>query len=229
MPDVYVRDSTDAHRWFEGHAWVMAGGSCLTGRHLPMENDMRSRLWLAAAAVALASCGPAVRVSTSVAPQARFEGLGRFRVLTPPTRRDGRRLPNDPMLVNSIMNEAMRSNIVDAFKSRGYALDPSHPDFNVAYYASARERLDVTTWDYGYPTRWGGWYPRPAYAVRPFTEGTVIIDVIDSKSNELLWRGRGVSRVSDDPEEYQKNLREAVTAIIGKFPMISPPHIAAAR
>jgi hypothetical protein len=189
---------------------------------------MRSNLWLAAAAVALASCGPAVRVSTTVAPNARFEHLGRFRVLTPPNRPDGRRLPNDPMLVNSITNEAMRSTIVDAFKSRGYALDPGNPDFNVAYYASARERLDVTMWDYGYPGRWGGWGPRPMYATaRPFTEGTVIIDVIDSKSNDLLWRGRGVSAVSDDPEEFQKSLREAVNAIIKKFPVISPPHVVA--
>lgn len=190
---------------------------------------MRSKLWLAAAAVALASCGPAVRVSTTVAPKVRFEGLGRFRVLTPPTRRDGQRRPNDPMLVNSITNEALRSTIVDAFMSRGYALDPGNPDFNVAYYASARERLDVMMFDYGYPTRWGGWYPRPGYAVEPFTEGTVIIDVIDSKNNELLWRGRGVSTVSDDPGEFQKNLREAVTAIVRKFPKSSAPHIAAAR
>lgn len=191
---------------------------------------MRSKLWLAAAAVALASCGPSVRVNTTVAPNARFESLGRFRVLTPPIRRDGRRLPNDPMLVNSITNEALRSTIVDAFTSRGYALDPRNPDFNVAYYASARERLDVTMWDYGYPGRWGGWGPRPTYTTaRPFTEGTVIIDVIDSRNNELLWRGRGVSRVSDEPGEFQNDLREAVSAIIGKFPMMSPPHIATAR
>jgi hypothetical protein len=182
---------------------------------------MKSRLVLLAGAAALVSCGSGIRVRTEVAPQASFAGLARFRVLTPPVRRDGRRAPDDPMLVSSITNRALHADIEQAFRSRGYTLDPRNPDFNVAYYASAREKLDVTMWDYGYPPRWGGWGRRPAYIARPFTEGTLIVDVVDARTSELLWRGRAVAVVSDDPIEFHKDLRSAANEIVKKFPMMT--------
>jgi hypothetical protein len=46
----------------------------------------------------------------------------------------------------------------------------------------------------------------------------VVIDVIDARSNELVWRGRGVARTTDDPVEFQRNLREAVQAVVKRFP-----------
>ncbi|MFI5280813.1 MAG: DUF4136 domain-containing protein [Gemmatimonadales bacterium] len=189
---------------------------------------MKTRFWLAAVtAMTVTACGPSIRVTTTVAPDASFTELRKFRILTPPARRDGRRIPNDPMLVNSITNQALLTNITDAFIGRGYALDPAAPDFTIAYYASARERLDVTQWNYGYPGRWDGWHPSGAVmSAVPYTEGTVIIDVINPKNNELLWRGRGQSVTSTDPAEFQKDLRDAVQAIVRKFPA-AVTHIAA--
>jgi Domain of unknown function (DUF4136) len=180
---------------------------------------MRARLWLAvASAVALSGCGPDIRVSTDVAPNATFATLHSFHVMTPPARRTGLAAPTDPMLMNSISNKVLRTSIEAAFASRGYASETGSADFDVAYYASARERLDVSLWDYGYPGRWGGWYPRPEYIAAPYTQGTVIVDVIDPKTKELLWRGRGVAATSDDPGEFQRNLASTVKAIVAEFP-----------
>lgn len=182
---------------------------------------MKSRLVLLAGVVAVVSCGSGIRVRTTIAPTASFTGLTRFRVLAPPTRRDGRRSPDDPMLVSSISNRILHADLEQAFRSRGYTLDPRNPDFNVAYYASAREKLDVTMWNYGYSPRWGGWGRRPAYMARPFTEGTLIVDVVDAKTSELLWRGRATAEVSDDPIEFQKDLRAVAQEIVKKFPATS--------
>jgi hypothetical protein len=173
-------------------------------------------------ATALVACGPSVRVTTMAAPDTRVGQFRTFRVLTPPPRRDGRREPGDPMLVNSISNQALQSNIADAFIARGYILDPIAPSFTVAYYASARERLDLSLWDYGYRGRWGGFRnmdPIPVY----YTEGTVVIDVIDAVTNDLVWRGRGTERTTDDPGAYQKSQRDAVAAIVRKFPEARHP------
>ena len=159
---------------------------------------MNGRLLLSAAVASLVACGSSVRVSTSVAPNATFSTLHTFRIMTPPPRRGGRAVANDPMLDNSITNRSLRTDLTNSFQSRGYEMDATNPDFSVAYYASTREKLDVTAWDYGYPGRWGGWRGRPEYEVVPFTEGTVIVDVIDVRSHKLLWRGQGVRVVSDD-------------------------------
>lgn len=182
------------------------------------------RLVVAAAVLAMAAgsagCGAGIRVTTQVAPGVNFLEFRTFRILTPPPRRDGRRAPDDLMLVTSITNQALRTSLADAFLARGYALDDVAPTFTVAYYASSREKLDIDLWDYGYRGRWwGAWrMPGPVSATTYYTEGTVVVDVIDARTNELVWRGRGVARTSDDPGAFQRNLRDAVQAVVRKFP-----------
>jgi hypothetical protein len=181
---------------------------------------MKKRMLFAAlVAAAITACGPSIHVTTTAAPTASFSQLHRFRVMTPPARSMGVSSPDDPMLVNSMTNQALHSSVVDAFTSRGYIQDSQAPDFTIAYYASARERLNVEYWDYGYPRRWGPWYRGDVAEVVPYTEGTVIIDVVNPQTKELIWRGRGQATTSNDPREFQKNLREAVAAIVKKFPM----------
>jgi hypothetical protein len=83
------------------------------------------------------------------------------------------------MISNSIANRALRTRIQKAFEDGGYALDERNPDFAVAFYATAREKLDATLWDYGYPFT-PGWppYPRQVQTITQYTEGSVIIDVV---------------------------------------------------
>jgi hypothetical protein len=187
-----------------------------------------------AAALALAACGSAVRVSTAVSPDASLSGLHTFRVQpTPKPSIATAQSTSDPMLVNSISNRALRADLQQGFEKLGYAVNDSTPDFCVAYYASTKQQLDITTWDYGYSLRprwWRGWgagYGRglgPRYGaafdptVTQFTQGTVIVDVFDTKNKELLWRGQGVAAVSDNQQQYQQELQKTVIAILAKFP-----------
>jgi hypothetical protein len=153
-----------------------------------------------------------------------------FRMLDGPARRDGRPVTgvDDPMINNSIANSALRARIVQAFHTRGYAFDEMNPDFAVAFYATAREKLDITMWDYGYPFR-PGWprYSRPVQTLTQYTEGSVIIDVIDPRTRDLLWRGEGKATLSNDLSEDLKRLGKAAEAIIAKFPQATRPVVAA--
>ena len=54
--------------------------------------------------------------------------------------------------------------------------------------------------------------------VQEYTQGSLIVDVIDPTTQELIWRGQGVAVVSSDPAAYGKDLAQSVTAILKKFP-----------
>ena len=54
--------------------------------------------------------------------------------------------------------------------------------------------------------------------VTQYTQGTVIVDVINPTTKELLWRGQGVAAVSDNEAQYEQDLWKTVTAILDKFP-----------
>ena len=185
----------------------------------------------AAISIALAACA-SVDVRTVTSPDANLGALHTFRVLpNPKPRSPSAASANDPMLVNSITNRALRADVIRGFEDRGYAIS-DHPDFAVAYYASTKDKLDVTYWDYGYsfyPGWWqGGWGPGPYATVTPYTQGTVILDVIDPNTKELLWRGQGVARVSDDEAQYEQELWKTVTAILDKFPQQQPVSVSSA-
>jgi hypothetical protein len=171
-------------------------------------------------ALTTSACASSVNVRTQVAPDASFAGRRTFSILPVPPRSvdAASAASDDPMLANSITNRALVDDLTRAFEARGYVLSTTNPDFTVAYYASTRERLDINTWNYGYS--WRRW-PRRYVDVTEYTEGTVIVDVIEPSTKELLWRGQGVSAVSDDPAIYTRELDKTVTAILNKFPQAS--------
>lgn len=203
---------------------------------------MRSILSCSAAlALATAACasGGGVKVSTTAAPEANLTMLHTFRVLETPQRRaDAPALPpNDPMLDNSITNRQLRADLVQRLQQKGYTMDAANPDFLVAFYAGTREKMDTTYWNPGFGWRYGyrgfgfrgsrfrsawPWYgyasPYPAMEVSSYTQGAVIVDVIDPRTMELVWRGQGVATVSDNPTKYAQELDKSVGAILDKFP-----------
>jgi hypothetical protein len=185
-------------------------------------------------ALAALGCAGSYHVRTITAPEAGIAGLHAFRVLPVPPPRDGRDRAGayDPMVNNSIANRALRERITQEFQGRGYVVDERTPDFAVAVYASARERLDVTLWDYGYPywPRWG-WGARVPYRERvtEYVEGTVVVDVVRAGTRELLWRGSGSTELTEDPGRDVAELQRVAEAIVKKFPQAVPRPVTAGR
>jgi hypothetical protein len=211
---------------------------------------MRSTILLgaviAAATITGCSSGGGIQVRTSADPDANLAGLHSFYVLTAPAH-SANAAPlsaNDPMLDNSITNRALRSDLTQALQARGYApTSRQGADFLVAYYAGTKQKLDTTYWGPTFDPGWRyqyrgrrGWawpyYGAPYYgmmnpwggqqmSVTSSTQGQVIVDLTDPKTNELLWRGQGVEPVSTDPVKYASQLQGVVNAIVAKFPQAS--------
>jgi len=53
-----------------------------------------------------------------------------------------------------------------------------------------------------------------------YDEGTVVLDIIDPKTRNLVWRGSAQSRVDDGdtPEERDARVNEAYRRILERFP-----------
>ncbi|HEX4468678.1 MAG TPA: DUF4136 domain-containing protein [Gemmatimonadaceae bacterium] len=180
---------------------------------------MTRRYVVAALAFAAAACssGSNVQVRTQSAPAFATTGRSTFRILPVPARTDGGTLPsNDPMLANSITNRQLRQDVRQALEARGYRpADGERADFDVAVYAAANQALDIRSYDYGYT--WRGW-PREYTTVTPYEKGTVILDLVDPGTRQLLWRGQGVAQVSDNPNKYANEMGKVVDKIAKKLP-----------
>lgn len=182
-------------------------------------------------ALASVACRSSIEVRTMAAPDAGLTALHTFQMLPGPARSDGRPATgaDDPMISNSIANRAIRDEIVKSFEARGYVRAERNADFAVAFYATAREKLDVTVWDYGYPFYPGPRYPRPFQRASTYTEGSVIIDVVKPVTRQLLWRGEGRAELSESPSENVAQLAKAASAIVAKFPQATKSVVALRR
>jgi len=91
------------------------------------------------------------------------------------------------------------------------------PDMLVSLFTKERERIDVYNnygyWGYGY----GPWYG--GHSVSSTTEGTLYIDFIDTKKNELFWQGIGVGDlVLTNVDKKEARIKEIVAKIISQYP-----------
>src|SRR5665647_841715 len=138
-------------------------------------NLARAMLLVAATMLTVGACG-GVQVRTLVAPDANFHGRTTFRLLRARHLGPDQPSPNDPMLVNSISYRRIRSALRSALEKRGYQNVEDDASMDVAYYATTERQLHVQNWDYGYRRRP---FPRQRTEVTEYTQGTVIVDVVD--------------------------------------------------
>ncbi len=116
--------------------------------------------------------------------------------------------PEDARQGNSLVTARIEEAVVRSLSAKGY------------------RRVDVNTSpsmgvSYGRRGHYGGMGVSASTAdVREYTEGTLMIDIVDPGANQLIWRGTGQSRISESktPEERTENINEAVEKILAQFP-----------
>jgi hypothetical protein len=130
---------------------------------------------------------------------------------------------SDPFLHGHLMNA-----IEYQLGASGLTEVTENPDVFVNYTASTQKdvRLESDAYGYsfgGYGYSWGRWgygYGYPAGAVSTTTRvveverGTLVVDIWDASSKELIWRGTASEiNVSDNPDKTRRNAEKAVQAM----------------
>ena len=133
------------------------------------------------------------------------------------------RFSRDPLADNDIWANDVREAIRNDMSAHGLTEATSgSPDFYVAFYVGLKDRYDINSLGYGLPVfrrgfsnAWWGW-PRgyDVWAV-PYTESTVIIDVIDAHTNQLVWRGYDTDTLNTGNPD--KTLTKAVDKVVARF------------
>ncbi len=111
---------------------------------------------------------------------------------------------------------------IDAELSAKGMIKSEKADILVSIFTKERERINVYNNNFGYGWGWHPWYYGGYYgsSVSSTTEGSLYIDIIDAKTNELVWQGVGSANLitSGNIEKKEKRIREIVREIIAKYP-----------
>ena len=143
----------------------------------------------------------------------------------------------NPLLNSPIAQDRIKQAIAGELAKRGLREVEANPDIIVTTHTFV-ERAERTVYDtypganYAYPyavgyrgrflpINYGYWYT-PSYYSQPRTEqyreGTLIIDFIDARTNNLVWRGSMADPV-DDPARLGTEFSKSAKDILDKFPV----------
>jgi len=142
-----------------------------------------------------------------------YDSLKTYQLLTPPANSE----------VNSLSRDRVTNAINSELIARGYDKVSENPDFLVAYHVGSQHKIEVSDWGYAYGGR-GSYYGyggrRTAVEVYQYQEGSLIIDIVDTETHKLIWRGtaRKVLDTNPTPEERTATVNAAVAKILEAFP-----------
>jgi hypothetical protein len=186
------------------------------------KNIRRYCIFLIGIAVAItqAACS-GMKIKTDYDPGA-VQAMGEYRTyrwLSQPREPDAR-------VYNKLVALRVTGAVEDVLNGKGYGMAEDAPDFLVGWHAAIWGRLDVREVDryYGYGhRRWRGRYGGTMYRdvqVREYEEGMLILDIVDGKSRELVWRGSAQAEIRSDvgPQKKEERIRRAAEKILEQFP-----------
>jgi hypothetical protein len=189
------------------------------GIHRSTEEDImrthRTLLPLLAVVAAIATGGALLSAETN----SYFDKSYDFKPLRTYDFKTQHRLSSDPIANNRIWADEIRNEIAGKLRATGFQEAPNgKADFLVAYYLGLKERYTSTILGYGFPGRgrrfgWG-WGGADIWNI-PYTESTLIVDIIDGQTNQLIWRGYDTNTL--DMKRPDKRLDKAVDTLVKRF------------
>jgi hypothetical protein len=170
-------------------------------------NAQRTKFATVGIALLLASAAFAQQVKTDYDRNADFSHYKTYswqKVQTP-----------DPLWVDRI-KEAVNS----ALAAKGLTQVASGGDIAIVAIEMTKNQQTLNTFydGFGGGWRWGGGLGNATTTVDNYKVGTLVVDLFDANSKQLIWRGSSSDTLSDKSDKNIKNLDKGVQKMFDHYP-----------
>ena len=135
--------------------------------------------------------------------------------------------------IDQKVNDFDKKRLRDAFKNemdiRNLEMAEDNADIAISMYLVIDQKTSITgytnyTGGVGGGYRRGGWgwgmgSSTTSYSENDYLEGTMVVDVYDTESKNLIWQATGVGTVTEKPEKREKSIPKTVSKMMKKFPI----------
>ena len=115
-----------------------------------------------------------------------------------------------------------------ALAAKGWTQVDSGGDVSIVAMEIARNQQTLNTFYDGFGGGWGwrrfggGGFGEATTTTETYKVGTVVVDLFDTKTKQLIWRGAASDTLSNNSDKNIKNLNKGVEKMFRKFPPGSP-------
>ena len=147
-------------------------------------------------------------------PEVNYTGLKTFRWMPVSVQED----------IHTLNVKRLQKAVNTQLEAKGCKMTTDNPDFLISMHVTKKEKTDIEAWNYGYGGRsmmHGGYYMGTTQLdVYEYEEGTFILDFVDPKSMEMIWRGiaQGEVRNYSSPVKRYERIDEVVQKVLSNFP-----------
>jgi hypothetical protein len=125
----------------------------------------------------------------------------------------------DPLFVDRI-----KSSVNAALAAKGWTQVDSGGDVSIVAIEITRNQQTLNTFYDGFGGGWGwrrfggGGFGEATTTTETYKVGTLVVDLFDTKTKKLLWRGTSSDTLSNNSDKNIKNLNKGVEKMFKKFP-----------
>ena len=132
---------------------------------------------------------------------------------------------SNPLFVNRIKDQVNRD-----LQEKGWQLVESGGDATVFAKGNVHNQQELQTYYNGFPGGWGGrwgwggwgwrdgWGDTATTTVTNHPVGSLVVDIFDAKSKDLIFRGISAANLHDDPDKNTKELDKDIDKMFEHFP-----------
>lgn len=120
----------------------------------------------------------------------------------------------DPLMVDRI-----KSAVNGTLAAKGFMEVPSGGDLSIVAIETTKNQQSLDTFynGFGGGWRWGG-FGDATTTTENYKVGTLVVDLFDTNTKKLLWRGSASDTLSNKSEKNIDNLDKGVEKMFKKFP-----------
>jgi hypothetical protein len=160
------------------------------------------------------SCGPTLKVSSDYDRTVNFSAYKTYSIYNLKSKGSVNQLNEDRII--KYLNAEMAK--------RGFKQDNHNPDLMVNALTVLKDKRGVSATNYGYGGiyRPYGFWGAPGYtsiSTYDYKDGSLVIDMIDAKTQRMVWTGSGSAEVYSKPKNPEQVISEVVGKIMAEFPI----------
>jgi len=170
----------------------------------------------------LTACSNTPIVRSDYDPRADFASYRTFDFMEP--------LGTDRAGYTTLLTERLKRAAILQMESRGYTFSAINPDLLINFQSHVQSRTEYVApppmmmWGYGYGSGfYGGW---PGYAFGPdviqYNEGTMKVDLIDTRRKQMVWEGIGTSVIGNVQQTASEVMvQNMIASIFARYPFLA--------
>jgi len=160
---------------------------------------MRLRLLVPIACVLLATIAYAQKVTFDSNPSAPFDSYKTYAWTQGTSTAD------------SLMEQRIHEGVAAQLALKGLTPTNATPDLFVATHAVTQDHPQLLVNGFG-------WGLGGVASVENYTVGTLVVDLYDAKTRQMVWRGVATDSVSSKPQKNAERINKAIEKMFAKYP-----------